>query len=146
MCWRFACEPARYLQVLSVLLVCFVWWRRGITQGIGQSEKELHIRPPGRYHKRNIGKCANLGCPSVSWMRICFCCELLLFWLCIIFVVSGERLFSLIGEMIEPYPVHMDFAGWAVFTICERGVFSFLWGLFLSVADFLCSDEGFIIL
>lgn len=72
LCWRFACKPTRYLQALSVLLVCFVWWRRGITQGIGQIEKELHIRPPGRYHSLNIGKSAvlKLSCLALRLMRV----------------------------------------------------------------------------
>lgn len=38
-----------------------------------------------------------------------FCCGLLLFWLCTIFVVSGKRLFSLIGKTIELYPGYVDF-------------------------------------
>lgn len=54
----FCLHPARNLQALALFRVFCAVCRRN-RQGVGPSEKKLHIGHPGKYHKRNIGKCVD---------------------------------------------------------------------------------------
>lgn len=47
----------------------------------------------------------------------------------------------LIGEVIEPYLLYVDFGGFSGIHILFGCLISILWGLFFVLRDFLCSDE-----
>lgn len=136
-------QSCKHLQTFRGFWCVLCGWTGRNTQGTGKSKRNSIDTTPGSYHSLNIGKCVNIPC-CVGFWAVLSC---LIVSKCQICPMGSFRQetdplgkfwnktdpLSLIGVLIELYPVYVDFAGWK----CIHGLLT--WADFLSLAPLFIS-------